>query len=516
MNKIRTRIQFIDSDSITHCKKYKNELPGSSPNLRIYSRQIQTRQTSRSSKVSPDQHKFSRKVSEIIIPISEITEKKKSTTKSTGKLPLNSKKNFTPMMSPNLHPKSTHRRVFSDYTSSIYKHKIINEIKNIEKESPQKKITKKIEKSTKRAEKNENLLGVRIPSPTEEIAEKQALIKYITKYFLQYNQSPTTSIDFYRVLGLIGKGAFGKVLLCEQKLTGKKVAIKALSKAQLQNTRSQKKVFQEVYILRKIKSKYVIKILEVFESEKNFLMVLEYAGGGDLLHYVREKGKLKEEEAKKIFKQIIQGAIAIHEAGILHRDFKLDNILLDSNYSIIKICDFGVSKIIREGELILDQCGTPAYLAPEIIKNEGYEGFYVDVWSLGIVLYTMVCGKIPFKATSVKELHKVILLGEFEIPDEISEYGKNLMKSMIIVEPTDRISLPEVLKHPWFSTKNYHEIDRTLPNFYPKILKENSSEEIKEHTVNLITEFGFSYDYVIKSLVANEMNHATAMYYLLI
>ena len=248
----------------------------------------------------------------------------------------------------------------------------------MEKEISDKKITKKKIFSL-HARNNSDPFNTQSPYLSQEDTEKLALIKYIAQHFLQFNECPVTTIEFYRPIGLIGKGAFGKVLHCEHKLTGKKVAIKAISKAQLQNQRSQKKVFQEVYILRKIKSKFVIKILEVFESDKNFLMVLEYAGGGDLLHYVREKGKLKEEEAKKIFKQIVQGAISIHEAGILHRDFKLDNILLDSRYSIIKICDFGVSKIIKEGEIITDQCGTPAYLAPEIIKNQGYQGFYVDV-----------------------------------------------------------------------------------------------------------------------------------------
>ena len=370
-------IRFLEPKAVTNSQKFKNDLHVNSSKKRLSARDIITKPSSKSSKVSPEHTIFSRNPSEGNIPIENL-QKKKNGTRSLTKLPSNKKKVFTPIISPNFQPKISHRRIHSDFLSNVYKSKITSEIKTLEKEISDKKITKKKIFSL-HARNNSDPFNTQSPYLSQEDTEKLALIKYIAQHFLQFNECPVTTIEFYRPIGLIGKGAFGKVLHCEHKLTGKKVAIKAISKAQLQNQRSQKKVFQEVYILRKIKSKFVIKILEVFESDKNFLMVLEYAGGGDLLHYVREKGKLKEEEAKKIFKQIVQGAISIHEAGILHRDFKLDNILLDSRYSIIKICDFGVSKIIKEGEIITDQCGTPAYLAPEIIKNQGYQGFYVDV-----------------------------------------------------------------------------------------------------------------------------------------
>ena len=383
MNKIKSKIQFIEPDSVSISHLNNKDIQPVTSRLRISSRHIQTRQTSRSSKVSPDHYHMSRKSSEMILPISEISEQKKQISKSIVKIPLKKKINFTPITSPKLQPKPSHRRIYSDCTANVYNNKVTNEIKVIENKTIKRKISSKNSKSQKIHTlplKNDKEINTAMENDTGRTdSEKHTLINYLSQYFAQYNECPAASIEFYKVISLIGRGAFGKVLLCEHKLTGKKVAVKAISKAQLRNHRSKKKIFQEVYILRKIKSKYVIKILEVFESEKNFLMVLEYAGGGDLLHYVRDKGRLKEEEAKKIFKQIIQGAIAIHDAGILHRDFKLDNILLDSNYSTIKICDFGISKILCPGEVISDQCGTPAYLAPEIIKNEGYQGFSVDI-----------------------------------------------------------------------------------------------------------------------------------------
>lgn len=118
-------------------------------------------------------------------------------------------------------------------------------------------------------------------------------------------------------------------------------------------------------------------------------MVMEFAGGGDLLHFIKRRGKMQESDAKFIFKQIVYGLAHIHCRSVIHRDVKLDNILLDCE-SGVKICDFGVSKIIKKGQVIKEQCGTPAYIAPEIITDEGYEGFFVDVWSLGVLLYSMV------------------------------------------------------------------------------------------------------------------------------
>jgi serine/threonine protein kinase len=207
------------------------------------------------------------------------------------------------------------------------------------------------------------------------------------------------------------------------------------------------------------------------------------------------------------------GASSIHNSGVLHRDFKMDNILLDSSYSTVKICDFGVSKLIKQGEIIKEQCGTPAYIAPEIIKNEGYEGYTVDIWSLGVVLYTMLCGTIPFKANNINDLHTLILSGNFDLPFDLSVQAKDLIVKMIKLNPYERISIENALKHEWFNVR-MKEVDRTTPQFFPRIFKEKD-EEIRENVVKAVAELGFERDFVVKSLKANEMNHATVSYYLM-
>ena len=389
--------------------------------------------------------------------------------------------------------------------------------KLLQKKSPKKRIKKiqsefKLKKIPKPAKNFFSLYD------TKEKFNRNLLIKKLSDHFFVYKTYPETTFENYKIVNIIGKGAYSKVILCQHRLTGKKVAIKAIPKDQITSRYSQEKVLREIYILKTVESEHVIKILEVFESEKNILIVLEYAGGGDLLNYVRSKGKLHEKEAKLIFYQLVKGALDLHKEGILHRDFKLENILIDSKYTTIKICDFGVSKIINAGEVIFEQCGTPAYLAPEIIQNQGYKDYSVDTWSLGVVLYAMVCGKIPFISDSIPEIHKLILLGQFDIPEFISPQLSSLIIQMLQLCANTRISLKKVLKHPWFTIRDSVIPDSSVPQFNPRLSQKTSQKitKICEKTVKAVSELGFDYNFIISSLKSKELNHATTTYFLLL
>ncbi len=187
----------------------------------------------------------------------------------------------------------------------------------------------------------------------------------------------------------------------------------------------------------------------MFETDKHLLYVEEFCGGGDLLTYVRKRRRLKEPVAKRVMRQILEGLYFCHSHNIVHRDIKLDNILLNSEGKV-KICDFGVSKLVQPGERMAEQCGTPAYIAPEILRNKGYEGFGVDVWSAGIVLYAMIFGTVPFKASSMKELHKMIMRGRFAMKNDASPEVRHLIRRMLDPDPTRRCTVPEILSHKWF------------------------------------------------------------------
>ncbi|CDW77508.1 protein kinase domain containing protein [Stylonychia lemnae] len=289
------------------------------------------------------------------------------------------------------------------------------------------------------------------------IEERDKLIKYIKLYTNKRLEVPVTTLDYYKFMKLIGKGAFGKVTLGIHKLTGKQVAIKTVDKSLMKDEYQKKKVLQEVHLLKKVRHQNVIRLLEVFESPKHLLMVMEYAGGGDLLQYVKKRRRLEEDEARKIFKQVVYGLAHCHCRSVLHRDIKLDNILLD-NEGEIKICDFGVSRIIKKNQRITEQCGTPAYIAPEIISDSGYEGFNADVWSLGVLLYAMICGTVPFKAQNMHDLHQIITSGSFQYPPQIepllSDESKDLINKMLVLDPNERISIPEILSHQWMVSKD--------------------------------------------------------------
>jgi len=151
------------------------------------------------------------------------------------------------------------------------------------------------------------------------------------------------------------------------------------------------------YLLKKVRHTNAIRLLEVFESPSALMMVMEFAGKGDLLQHVKRKKRLAEPEARGIFRQVVYGLAHCHCRSVLHRDIKLDNILIDKT-GAVKLCDFGVSRVVKQGQLITEQCGTPAYIAPEILGEDGYEGFFADLWSLGVLLYAMLCGTVPFKA----------------------------------------------------------------------------------------------------------------------
>lgn len=204
---------------------------------------------------------------------------------------------------------------------------------------------------------------------------------------------------------MLGRGAFGKVNLGMHKLTRKMIAIKSINKEYLSEEKQRSKIMHEVNLLLSLRHPSVVKLYETFETSRHIMLVMELCAGGDLLNFVRKRKKLDEMTAKVIFKQVIEGIAYVHSRKVLHRDIKLDNILLDGKGNV-KIADFGVSKQVKNGETMYEQSGTPAYIAPEIIRDQGYTGFKADLWSAGVVLFAMLYGTVPFKANNMKDLHQ--------------------------------------------------------------------------------------------------------------
>ena len=293
------------------------------------------------------------------------------------------------------------------------------------------------------------------------LKESERLTKYIKEYFLLNDNYPKSQVSFYKYGRLIGKGAFGKVNLGLHILTGRIVAIKSFNKKNLKNERAKSKIYHEINLMKNLRHSSIVKLLDNFETKNYILIIMENISGGDLLSFVKKRTKLNEKICKFIFKQILQAIKYIHTKNIIHRDIKLDNVLIDLNNNI-KLCDFGVGKMVHEGEILTDQCGTPAYIAPEILENKGYEGPPVDIWSSGVVLYAMLSGTVPFKANNLNDLQNMIMAGNFkEIPD-ISKESNDLLHKLLQINPKKRISVDEALNHPWFNNSNNIGINNNI------------------------------------------------------
>mmetsp|Transcript_116300 Transcript_116300/g.181717 ORF Transcript_116300/g.181717 Transcript_116300/m.181717 type:complete len:1232 (+) Transcript_116300:100-3795(+) len=332
------------------------------------------------------------------------------------------------------------------------------------------------------------------------------------------------ALDFYAIGKLIGKGAFGKVNVGVHKLTEELTAMKLCERKKIAEVQVRKCLMQEVSVLKKLNGHpNTIQLFEVIETATHVVLVMEFAAGGDLLRYVRQRRRLTEPCAQDLFKQLLEGIQHVHSQSIVHRDIKLENLLLDS-FGCLKIADFGVAVVVKPpGRRLHEHCGTPSYIAPEILLETGYEGQPVDVWSAGIVLYAMVCGRVPFKGEHLAELKRCILRGRFQLPSHLSEKAAALLRSIIVVDPRKRCTLRHCLSHDWLAgVLNRAEAIYGKPALpYPPeagkpdgarpLLKDDATQEL----LGQVAVFGFPQAYIEESLQDGRFNHATATFHLL-
>jgi 5'-AMP-activated protein kinase catalytic alpha subunit len=243
-----------------------------------------------------------------------------------------------------------------------------------------------------------------------------------------------------------------QVKLATHAITGHKVAVKILNKAKIKQLGMEEKVQREINILHLCTHPHIIRLYEVIDTPTDIFLVNEYVSGGELFDYIVSKGRLSADEARNFFHQIISGVEYCHFQKIVHRDLKPENLLLDSNLNI-KIADFGLSNLMRDGDFLRTSCGSPNYAAPEVISGHLYAGPEVDVWSCGVILYALLCGSLPFDDESIPNLFKKIKSGMYSLPSHLSQLARNLIPRMLEVDPMKRITIPEIRLHPWFQHK---------------------------------------------------------------
>ncbi|XP_072906883.1 serine/threonine-protein kinase MARK1 isoform X6 [Hemitrygon akajei] len=318
----------------------------------------------------------------------------------------------------------------------------------------------------------------------------------------------------YRLLKTIGKGNFAKVKLARHVPTGREVAVKIIDKTQLNPTSLQKiklskrfnKLFREVRIMKILNHPNIVKLFEVIETEKTLYLIMEYASGGEVFDYLVAHGRMKEKEARAKFRQIVSSVEYCHQKCIVHRDLKAENLLLDADMNI-KIADFGFSNEFTIGSKLDTFCGSPPYAAPELFQGKKYDGPEVDVWSLGVILYTLVSGSLPFDGQNLKELRERVLRGKYRIPFYMSTDCENLLKKLLVLNPAKRGSLEQIMKDRWMNV-----------GFEEEELKPYSEPEpdySDPKRIETMITMGFPREDITQSLVGQKYDEVMACYLLL-
>jgi serine/threonine protein kinase len=274
------------------------------------------------------------------------------------------------------------------------------------------------------------------------------------------------------------------VKLATHAVTGHKVAVKILNKSKIKQLGMEEKVQREINILHLCTHPHIIRLYEVIDTPTDIFLVNEYVSGGELFDYIVSKGRLSADEARNFFHQIISGVEYCHFQKIVHRDLKPENLLLDANLNI-KIADFGLSNLMRDGDFLRTSCGSPNYAAPEVISGHLYAGPEVDVWSCGVILYALLCGSLPFDDESIPNLFKKIKSGMYSLPTHLSQLAKNLIPRMLEVDPMKRITIPEIRLHPWFQHK--------LPPYlrHPPELMEKQERIVDQEVIDEVMKLPF-------------------------
>lgn len=265
------------------------------------------------------------------------------------------------------------------------------------------------------------------------------------------------TVGKYDLYGTLGEGAFGKVKYAVNTETNEAVAIKILDKDKIQTRNMGAQIKKEISIMKMINHHHVVGVRDVFATSAKIFIVLEFVGGGELFDKIANEGKLPEEKARFYFKQLVEGLEHCHNNGICHRDLKPENLLLDTDGNL-KISDFGFSTLNigdadgdgdARAELLHTTCGTPNYVAPEVLGKDGYDGKKADVWSIGVILYVLLAGYLPFDENTMVALFQKIKNADFEYPDWFSDEAKDLLNKTLVPDPHKRIRLSEMKQHSW-------------------------------------------------------------------
>ncbi|KAL5806766.1 hypothetical protein ACOSQ4_029499 [Xanthoceras sorbifolium] len=261
----------------------------------------------------------------------------------------------------------------------------------------------------------------------------------------------TILMQRYELGKLLGQGTFAKVHHARNLISGMSVAVKIIDKEKVLKVGMIDQIKREISVMRLVRHPNVVELYEVMASKTKIYFVMEYVKGGELFNKVA-KGKLKEDAARKYFQQLISAVDYCHSRGVFHRDLKPENLLLDENGNL-KVSDFGLSALAEskhQDGLLHTTCGTPAYVAPEVINRKGYDGSKADIWSCGVILYVLLAGYLPFHDSNLMEMYRKIGKAEFKFPNWFAPEVRRLLTKILDPNPSTRISIAKIMENSWF------------------------------------------------------------------
>lgn len=318
-------------------------------------------------------------------------------------------------------------------------------------------------------------------------------------------------VGFYEIIKTLGKGNFAVVKLARHKVTKTQVAIKIIDKTRL-NSENLEKIYREVQIMKLLNHPHIIKLYQVMETKDMLYIVTEYAKNGEMFDYLTSNGRMSENEARKKFWQILTAVDYCHRHHIVHRDLKTENLLLDANMNI-KLADFGFGNFYNAGDPLSTWCGSPPYAAPEVFEGKEYEGPQLDIWSLGVVLYVLVCGSLPFDGDSLPALRQRVTEGRFRIPFFMSQDCENLIRKMLVVDPAKRITVAQIKQHRWMladPSAPHQTLSLSLSDYNSNL------GDYSEPVLGIMQTLGIDRQRTVESLQNSSYNHFSAIYYLLL
>ncbi|XP_026153750.1 serine/threonine-protein kinase NIM1 [Mastacembelus armatus] len=326
-------------------------------------------------------------------------------------------------------------------------------------------------------------------------------------------------VGFYKVRGEIGYGTFSRVKLAFHALTKDKVALKILDKTRL-DSQTQRLLSREISSMESLQHPNVLRLYEVLETPSRLHLVLEYAGGGDLHSKICNEGKLSDNTSKITFAQILSAIKFMHNINIIHRDLKAENVLFSSS-SCVKVADFGFSTRVTNRNTALDTfCGSPPYAAPELFRDECYLGPLVDVWAMGVLLFFMVTGTMPFRAETIGKLRRCIIEGVYSIPPWVPGPCQRLIRGILKPVPTERCAIDQMLGCDWLLPVEFPwslappEPVNPLQNLLDSECRDMEEEE-EEEVRGSLEELGFTTEHLLNNQPKDIRSPVTGVYRIL-